>query len=136
MSKFEEKIMMADEEPLHVGDVVEVHTRSTGLTWVQAWQWYQIEKAVNKDPHFEVVNTEYGDRHLIIRVRVVKNPIVVAVLTKLIIGAAVTAGFVWLTVEGVYKITSSESGQALIGGVANWGIAAILGGLYMLTKKG
>ena len=129
----ETKELLPSNYPLKTGDVIEVHTTASGLVWVQAWQWNAIERAVKADPHFELVNVTYGENQLIMRIRVVKNPITVATITALIIGAGISL-LIFLSIDRVYKITTGDTGKALAGAGLSWGVAAALGGLYLFTK--
>ncbi|KPK75276.1 MAG: hypothetical protein AMJ79_11860 [Phycisphaerae bacterium SM23_30] len=138
------------EEPLVVGDRVELHFRSTGMTWIKALQIYMIEERLKKQEEFflrSISTPEDQPTKLIIEVEVRKtNPIFVTVLliSGIVIGAAaLVTGLFQITIEKAYKLVELQkevmqtpAGQIAVGGLGlalPLGVGALL--LWLFKKK-
>lgn len=91
----------------------------------------QVESLVNQldeDPRWKVLNTTMPDEtHLVIRVKIVKNPFPLLLIVGAI-GAIGTGFFLWLSLDKIEKI--SESPMAAFG-LLGIGLAAAF---YVITK--
>lgn len=137
------KILLDPNQALSAGDRVELHFKSTGMTWLKATQIYLIEQRLEGRTDFELlsVQTETLDpTSLIFVVKVLKsNPILVTALyISAVIAAsaativfALTFGKAFLIVaEAAKEVVTSPAGKVAIAGT---GLALpIIAGILLL----
>lgn len=132
-----QKVEISKNKQLEPGDLIELHFRTVGGTWVKAAHLGIIEYRLAGFPYFEIISWTILDEHsLCFEIRIKKtNPVLVtaAVIGTIIIGTGVIA---WLTLDKVYQIMESPGGQV---GVAGFGILAVVAAvvivLSLLSKK-
>ena len=99
------KILLDPNQALSAGDRVEMHFKSTGLTWIKATQIYLLEKKLEGRTDFRILNIETATvdpTALVIRVEVLRsNPILVtAAYIAMVIAGFAAAGIIFkLTFE-------------------------------------
>jgi len=137
------KIKLDPNQPLSVGDHVELHFKSTGLTWIKATQIYLLEKKLEGRTDFRVdsISTPTLEpTSLVFTVEILKtNPIVMTAgfVAIVIAGAAATIVFSLSLVaifligkETVEKVVTSPAAQVAIAGT---GLALpIIAGILLL----
>jgi len=136
-----EKILIPPETELLPGDLIELHFRTIGLTWIKAAQIAAIESRIRRSKLIDFVRANYWDPgYLIFTVRVLKsNPVVltVAAVAGIIAGATViVGGIAWVLLDKTYKIIETPAGQIALGGMGAAGVVAAILGLLMLLPKG
>lgn len=119
-----QKVEISQDKPLEPGDLIEIHFRTVGGTWIKASHIALIEYRLAGRSDFEIISSGVPDDHsLYFEIRIKKtNPVVVtaAVIASAIIAAGVVA---WLTLDKVYQIMESPAGQI---GVAGFGALAVV----------
>ena len=139
-----EKIELKGNELLYPGDLIELHYRTIGPTFLQAAHVALIEKKINAGPRFVWTSQEYKDNNRIIfRVRVVEpKPAepqlqqagIVSAAVALSVLTALIGGVIWLTRDAVYKIVESPAGKIGVAGLGTMGIAAGVTALWALLR--
>lgn len=132
-----QKIEIDKNKSLEPGDLIEMHFKTFGGTWLNAGHIAFIEWNLAGRKDFTIISDRIPDSHtLIFEIRINKtNPVL---LTAAIIGGIIiAAGLVaWLTFDKVYQILESPAGQI---GVVGFGtlaiVAAIVIVLSLLSKK-
>jgi len=113
------------DEPLHVGDVVELHFKASGPTWFKATQVAVVERALENREGYEIISSNYLEpQKVIFTLKVTKtNPVVVTV--ALIAGAIAlpAIAFGWMFKQA-YKVVGTPEG--MIAGFAIIAIAALI----------
>ncbi len=127
-------------EPLNPGDVIEMHFKFLGPNWVYLhaaelaileWQLKQ------KNPYWKLNSWDStSDVNKLILEFLIKEPPVdeapqvqkAGFVTPLIIAAIVVGGglFAWLSLDKIYKITSSPAGKVALAGTGAFGIAILV----------
>ena len=137
------KIELDPNQALSAGDRVELHFKSTGMTWIKAMQIYLIEQKLEGRTDFEVLSVQtptLDPTSLIFVVKVLKsNPILVTALYIAGIIAASAATIVFsltfgkaflIVVEKAAEVMTSPAGQVAIAGT---GLALpIIAGILLL----
>jgi len=132
-----QKVEIDKNKPLEPGDLIEMHFRTFGGTWLKSAHIALIEWQLEGRSDFQIIKSTIPDPHtLIFTIRIKKtNPVALtaAAIAAVIIAAGVVA---WLTLDKVYQIMESPAGQV---GVAGFGVlAAVAAGVIILslvTKK-
>jgi len=125
------KIELDPNQPLSVGDHVELHFKSTGMTWLKATQIYLIEQKLEGRTDFRVdsISTPTLEpTSLVFTVEVLKtNPIAMTAMYVAIIitGAAATIVFsltfgkaFLIVAEAVKEVATSPAGKVAIAGTS------------------
>ena len=124
------KILLDPNQALSAGDRLEMHFKSTGLTWIKATQIYLLEKKLEGRTDFRILNIETATvdpTALVIRVEVLQsNPILVtaAYIAIVIVGSATAGGIIfklcfedaWLLTMETVKVmaeTGKETAEAV-----------------------
>lgn len=132
-----EKVEIERDKPLKPGDIVELHFRSWGMTWLRAAQIAAIEHTLSRETHWRIISSEIPETNRVIfRVQVIKsNPIIVTV--AVIAAAIMGVGFMtWLTFDKAYQILETPAGRLGIAGLGTMGLAAgIMALLALLPNK-
>src|SRR4030042_6670476 len=122
-------------QPLEVGDKVELHFLTTGMFWLQATQIALIDWQLKGHPHFEILSWSISEPNVVIFTVKVKKPNPVIVTIAVIAAAIVAAGIVFkLTLDSAYKLVNApvealkEPGVQAIAGI----VALALLGLVLL----
>jgi len=107
------KIRIDKNQPLNVGDRVELHFRSTGMAWIKATQIYMIEQRLAKRKDFRIRSIycpELDPTKLIITVEIINpEPTEPEIQTASFgINCAVLAGLI-IVAGIVYKLTFEDS---------------------------
>lgn len=137
------KIELNPNQQLSVGDHVELHFKSTGLTWLKATQIYLIEQKLEGRTDFRVdsVYTPTNDpTSLVFKVEILKtNPIImssgfiamVIVASSATIVMSLTFGKAFLIIaEAVAEAVKSPAGKIALAGT---GLALpIIAGILLL----
>ena len=86
------KIPIDINEPLSPGDVILLHFRASGPTWIKAGQVALIEHGLKKREEFTILSTDYLQTDgVIFKVRIEKtNPVLIT--AAVIVGAILTIG--------------------------------------------
>jgi len=117
------KILLDPNQALSAGDRVEMHFKSTGLTWIKATQIYLLEKKLEGRTDFRILNIETATvdpTALVIRVEVLQsNPILVtaAYIAIVIVGFAAAGIIFKLCFERAFLLvtetaaTTAEAGK-------------------------
>ena len=132
-----QKVEIDKNKPLQPGDLIELHFKTFGGTWLKAGHVAFIEWQLTDRKDFTIMSSSIPDPHtLVLEIRINKtNP---ALLTAAIIAAIIIAcGLIaWLTLTKVYQILESPAGQV---GIAGFGVLAIVAAvvivLSLLQKK-
>lgn len=132
-----QKVEIDKNKPLEPGDLIEMHFKTFGGTWLKSAQIALIEWRLEGWPYFQIISWTLPDPHTwIVEIRIKKtNP--VSVTAAIIAGVIIAAGAIaWLTLDKVYQILESPAGQV---GVAGFGALAIVVAvvviLSLLSKK-
>jgi len=132
-----QRIEIDKDKPLEPGDLIELHFRSVGGTWLTAAQIALIDWQLEGRSDFRIKSWSIPVPQVVIfEIEVKKtNPLIVT--AAVIAGAIIAAGVVaWLTLDKVYQIMESPAGQV---GVAGFGVlaavAAVAVVLSLLPKK-
>jgi fucose 4-O-acetylase-like acetyltransferase len=134
-----QKVEIDINQPLNPGDIVELHFKTIGMTWIQAAQIAAIEWffKISKKP-FEILSWEITPEKtsVIFTFKVLRsNPVIITVA---VIAAAICAvGVVaWLTLDKAYQIIESPGSTVAFGSLGLIGIAVIAGLIInALSKK-
>lgn len=132
-----QKIEIDKNKPLEPGDLIEMHFKTFGGTWLKAGHIAFIEWQLEDRKDFTIISSQIPDPHtLIFEIRINKtNPVLItaAIIGGIIIAAGLVA---WLTFDKVYQIMESPAGQV---GVAGFGVLAAVAAvaivLSLLSKK-
>jgi len=146
------KIELDPNQPLSVGDHVELHFKSTGMTWLKATQIYLIEQKLEGRTDFRVdsISTPTLEpTSLVFTVEILKtNPVAMtAMYVAIVITGFAAAGIIFkLTFEKSYLLTvetikagveagkeTAEAIKEVVTGPALWIIGGII--LLVLLKK-
>ena len=132
-----QKIEINKNKPLQPGDLIEMHFKTIGGTWLRYSHIALIEYNLEGRKDFKIVSSSLPDDHtMVLEIRIKKtNPVI---LTPIIIGAIIIGiGIVaWLSLSKVYQIMESPAGQV---GIAGFGIMAAVAAIailiVLLSKK-
>ena len=112
------KVEIDINKSLSPGDIVELHFKTVGMTWIQATQiasiewWFKLTK-----PPFEILEWSIPeDNKVIFTIRVKKTnpfPITVVVIAAAICAVGVIA---WLTLDKAYQVLETPGGQIVATG--------------------
>lgn len=132
-----EKIEIDIDKQLQPGDIVEMHFKTTGMTWLTAAHIAMIEWQIEKRKDFRIRSwTLPANNKVVFAIETLKtNPVIVtaAVIAAAIIGVGVVA---WLTLDKVYQIVESPAGKVAAVGMGSLGIAAAIVIVLALFSKG
>lgn len=131
-----QKVEIDKDKPLQPGDLIEMHFKSVGGTWIKASHIALIELRLAGRSDFEIISSGTGqgpDVSFTIRINET-NPVALtaAIIGAVIIGAGVIA---WLTLDKVYQIIESPAGQVGVAGVGVFAAAAAILIILSLVKK-
>jgi len=125
-----QKVEISKDKPLQPGDIIEIHFKTVGGTWVKASHLAIIEYRLAGRSDFEIRSWSIPDDHSLYFEILIKktNPVAVtaAIIGAVIIGTGVIA---WLTFDKVYQIMDSPAGQV---GVAGFGVFAIVAAIVII----
>lgn len=132
-----ERVEIDPHKQLAPGDVIELHFKTVGITWLRAAQLAVLDSQLENRPEFRVINHSTPDKQtLIFKVRILKtNPIFV---TAAVIGGIIiaTSFMAWLLLDKVYQIMDSPAGKIAVGGFGSLAaVAAIAAVLALLPKS-
>lgn len=132
-----QKVEIDKDKPLQPGDIIELHFKTFGGTWLRATHIALIEWKLEGRTDFTVLSWQLPDHQtLIFEIRVEKtNPVLVtaAIIAGVIIAAGVVA---WLTLDKVYQILDLPAGKIFAGGFgALAAVVAVVIVLGLLQKK-
>lgn len=109
---------------LKAGDIIEIHYKFQGFTWLKAVQLAFIEQELAKHKNYDVLSLDGQSepRKLIVTIKIVdpnpEEPIVYEAGALLAITAGIisVAGllFLWLSLDKIYKITESPTAKVSI----------------------
>lgn len=145
------KVEIDIDKPLQPGDRVDLHFKSTGLAWIKAAQIALLENRLAGRKDFNTIgitNPADQPRLLIFHIEIMGSPppppgtksLVVttaAALTAAKIAVIIGAlGLFYLTLSKAYLIVKefSLTGKGP-GGIGLGLVAAVIAGIYLLTKK-
>ena len=124
-------------KPLNPGDVIEMHFRTFGGSYMTATLLAIIDYRLEGQKGFRVGRwTIPGPHSVIFTVRVLEtNPILetAAIIAAMIIGVGVVA---WLTLDKVYQLVESPAGQIGIGGFGILAAVAAVAIILSLLQTG
>lgn len=135
------KTEISKDTPLQTGDVVELHFKSVGMTWIQATQIAAIEYWCGLwHKEFTILSESVlDDNTIVFKIQVNKsNPVILtaAVIGSIIAGCGILA---WLTLDKVYKIATevltSPAGKIAVGGLGSLATAAAIVLIIGLFKR-
>ena len=124
-------------EPLFPGDVIEMHFKAFGPNWVylraaelSVLKW-RLEQ---KNPDYELLSwSAPGDKLVLtFKIKEPREPTpqvqqagigTAAVIAVIVIGGGL---FAWLSLDKIYKISSTPAGQVAIAGTGMFGIAVVV----------
>lgn len=127
-----QKIEIAPEKPLLPGDLIEIHFKTYGGTFLKSAQIALIDKRLENQPGFRILSWSIPDPHsLVFEIRILKtNPVPIAVIV--IAGLIISIGIIsWLVLDKSYQIIESPSGKIAAGGV---GLLAIVAAIIIVVS--
>jgi hypothetical protein len=144
-----EKIEISEDTPLEAGDVIEMHYNVIGdldQPWKRAVQLYLIERSIKRTFPYCTVSYQNLPDKVIYTVKIGQPPPPAAdelpvqqagILTPILITTAVIGGglFCWLSLDKVYKITSSGAGKVALVGAGGIGIALLIVAVLLVFSK-
>ncbi len=132
-----QKVEIDRDKPLEPGDLIELHFKTIGGSWLRYAHIALIEYTLEGQKEFKIISSRLPNDHtMIIEVRINKtNPVLLT--AALIAGLIIAVGVVgWLTLDKVYQILESPAGKI---GIAGFGILAAVAAiaiiLSLLSKK-
>ena len=131
-----QKVLIDKDKPLDPGDVIELHFRTYGGTFLRAVQLAMIDEKLEGQPGFRILSwTLPTPQTVIFKVRIEQtNPIIVT--AALIVGFIVVVGLVaWLVFDKVYQIIESPAGKIGVGGLGLFAAAAAVVAIVALLPK-
>jgi len=131
-----EKILIDENKPLDPGDIIELHFRTYGGTYIKALQLAAIDRKLEGQPGFRILSwTLPTPQTVVFKVRIEQtNPIIVT--AALIVGFIVVVGLVaWLVFDKVYQIIESPAGKIGVGGLGIFAAAAAVVAIVTLLPK-
>ena len=141
-----EKIEIDINKPLNPGDVIEMHFKTTGMTWPTAAQIAIIEWRLENRKDFRILGHSLPvGNNVFFTIQITKPSadqvpqvyeagvgVTAAIIGAAIIGAGVIA---WLTLDKIYQIIESPAGKAVVGGTAlSFAALAFIAILVLLRK--
>lgn len=126
---------ISEDTPLFPGDVIEMHFKAFGPNWVYlraaelAILKWRMEQ---KNPDYELISWQAPGDKLIMTFRIIANPALTAgIILAIVIGGGL---FAWLSLDKIYRISSSPAGQiAMAGGGAVGLVFAVFVGYLVLS---
>jgi len=137
---------ISKDTPLFPGDVIEMHFKAFGPNWIYlraaelaVLQW-RLEQ---KNPDWELVNWQAPGDKLILTFKILEprepTPQVqeagigtAAVIAVIVIGGGL---FAWLSLDKIYRISSSPAGQIALAGTGALGMVfVVLVGYLVLSR--
>lgn len=120
-----EKIEITRDTPLQVGDIIEIHFKTLSPVWIRAAHIAVIETAVKQRKEFDLLSSQYTESTIILKLRVVKNPVVTAGLITVLVVSLLISYIVFCVVDKIYKIVNVPGGGSITSGL--WAVVAGLG---------
>lgn len=121
------KTEISQDAILESGDVIELHFKSRGWTWIRAAQIAIIESrlAERQDTWIvQAITDDTENKRLIFRVLVTGTPVALIIVGIL---AVVGGVFVFLSLDKVYKITNAP--------MAKVSVLLLVGALFLFAAK-
>ena len=112
-----QRIEISENEPLKPGDIIELHFKAFGPTWIKAAQVALIERALENREGYRIIRSDYWQPgKVIFGVEIVKtNPVIIT--AAIVVGSilAVAGGaalaFGWMF-EKAYKVGQTPAAVA------------------------
>ena len=122
-------VAITENDPLAIGERIEIHFKSLGLTLFKAVQIGLIEKRVESEKNWKLRAWQItDDNELVFKIEVTgDNPAVItAAVIIFAIKAAAIGVLIYLTLHGIYKIVESTGDVVSTPAGGAIGIAAVL----------
>jgi len=140
-----ERIEIDENEPLQPGDIIEMHCRTIGLTWLTAAQVAILEWKLKGQPNFQLVSSTYSGNRIVLKIRIIepaghqvpmqKAGVVSAALIIKVVAAVSIGVLAWLSLDKIYKIVESPAGKIGVAGLGTMALTAGIGGLLAILSK-
>ncbi len=141
-----ERIEIDKNEPLQPGDIIELHYKTFGPTWIKATQVAILERRLKDKPEYELISSQYLQNRLILTIKirqpaaepemqVQKASIVSAALIIKAITVVAVGVLIWMSLDKIYKISESPAGKIGIAGLGTMALAAGVAGLLAILGK-
>lgn len=141
-----EKIEIDKNKPLNPGDVIEMHFKTTGMTWITATQIALIEWRLEGRKDFRIVSHSLpANNRVIFTIRITEpakeaevyqvGVAVTAVTIAKLITVVAVAGIFYLSLDKVYQIIQAPAGKELIRGTTVSFAALAVVAIVLLLRK-